>query len=402
MNTYNNADVEKAVYWDPYSPEIAANPYPVYRRLRDEAPLYYNEELDFYVVSRFADVDRCLLDTKTFSSARSDILEFIKSGVTAPPGMFIWEDPPQHTAYRSVVARVFTPKRMNALEGQIREYCARCLDPLIGAERIDFIADLGAKLPGGVIGMLLGIPDEDRDAVRERIDAALRTEAGKPMEVNQASYQGEGFEDYIEWREKNPSNDLMTELLNVEFTDPEGVKRKLTRDEILIFINVIAGAGNETTSRLIGWTGKVLSDYPDQRREIAKNPALINAAVEEILRVEPPGTQVARYVTQDIEIHGKTVPEGSVLQCLVAAANRDERQYPEGDNFSVHREGPSHITFGRGIHACLGAALARVEGRVALDELLKRFPDWTVDIENSVLSSSSTTRGWDTLPAFTR
>ncbi len=399
MSTYN-AGASGSVYWDPYHPEINANPYPMYQRLHKEAPLFYNEDYDFFLVSRFADVDRVLLDRETFSSARSDILEFIKQDIDIPKGMFIWADPPSHTAYRAVVARVFTPKRMNDLEGKIRAYCARCLDEKIGADRIDFIADLGAKIPGGVIGMLLGIPDEDRDAVRERVDAALRTEAGKPMAFEQTSFQGEGFEEYIEWRVNNPSDDLMTELLNVEFQDETGVKRKLTRDEILIFVNVIAGAGNETTSRLIGWTGKVLGDHPDQRREIAKNPALIPAAIEEILRIEPPGTMVARYVTRDIEIHGKTVPQGSVMISLIAAANRDETRFVAGGRFNIHRDGPPHITFGRGIHSCLGSALARVEGRVALDEILKRFPDWTVDTENSQLSFSSTTRGWDALPAF--
>jgi cytochrome P450 len=399
MNTNNNADT---VYWDPYRPDLNEDPYPVFARLREEAPVYFNQEYDFYAVSRFGDVEKCLADRETFSSARSDVLEFIKADIEVPKGMFIWEDPPLHTAYRNVVGRAFTPKRMNAIEEQIRAYCARCLDPLIGTDRFDFIADLGAQLPGGVIGMLIGIPDEDRDAVRERVDAALRTETGKPMEVSQASYQGEGFDDYIDWREKHPSDDLMTELLNVEFMDETGTKRKLTRDEILIFVNVLAGAGNETTSRLIGWTGKILSDHPDQRREIAKNPTLVNAAIEEILRFEPPGPSVARYVTRDVEIHGKTVPAGSAMLCLVASANRDEQRFPDGSRFDVHRQGAPHITFGRGIHSCIGSALARIEGRVALDELLKRFPDWTVDLENSSLSSSSTTRGWDTLPAFTR
>jgi cytochrome P450 len=401
MDIATNTNASGPVNWDPYDPAISANPYPVYRRLRDEAPMYYNKAYDFYTVSRYSDVDQCLMDRETFSSARGDVLEIIRSGTEVPKGMFIWEDPPLHTAYRNVVARVFTPKRMNELEGKIREYCARCLDPLIGAEHIDFIADLGTKLPGGVIGMLLGIPDEDRDLVRERVDSRLRTEAGKPMETSQIGTLGEGFDAYVEWRVTHPSNDLMTELLNVEFQDETGTTRKLTRDEILIFVSVLAGAGNETTSRLIGWIGKVLSDHPDQRREIAKNPTLIPAAIEEILRVEPPGTQVARYVTRDIEIHGVTAPQGSVMQCLVAAANRDERRFPDGDRFNIHRNGPPHIAFGRGIHACIGSALARVEGRVALDELLKRFPDWTVDLENSQLSSSSTTRGWETLPAFT-
>ena len=402
MDTATEAQGDEAVYWDPYRPDIGENPYPTFRRMREEAPLYYNEEYDFYALSRFADIESHLGDTETFSSARSDILEFIKEDIDIPRGMFIWEDPPLHTVYRNVVARVFTPRRMNDLETQIRDYCARCLDPLVGSERIDFIADLGAKLPGGVIGMLLGIPDEERDVVRERVEAALRTETGKPMEVSQATYQGEGYEAYLDWRAKNPSDDLMTTLLGVEFKDETGTTRKLTREEILIFVNVIAGAGNETTSRLIGWTGKILGDHPEQRRHVVADPALIPAAIEEILRFEPPGPAVARYVTRDIEIHGQTVPAGSAMLFLLASANRDEERFPDGDSFNVKRQGSPHITFGRGIHSCLGSALARVEGRVALDEVLKRFPDWTVDVENAKLSSSSSTRGWDTLPAFTR
>jgi len=391
----------KAIYWDSFNPEISANPYSLYKRLRDEAPLYYNKEHDFYAVSRFADVERCLADHQSFSSARGDIFEIIKANIDVPPGMFIWEDPPEHTAYRAVVSRVFTPRRMNDLAGKIRAYCASCLDPLVGTGRIDFIADLGAKLPGGVIGMLLGIPEQDRDIVRERVEASLRTEAGQPMSVDQTSFQGEGFEEYIDWRVKNPSSDLMTELLGVEFQDATGTRRKLTREEVLIFVNVIAGAGNETTNRLIGWIGRVLSDYPEQRREIAANSALIPAAIEEILRLDPPSNQVARYVTRDVEIHGQTVAAGSVLQCLIAAANRDERRYTDPDRFDVHREATPHLAFGRGIHACLGSALARVEGRIALEEILKRFPDWTVDLENARMSPSSSTRGWDAVPAFT-
>lgn len=402
MDAATEAQDSEAVYWDPYRPDIGENPYPTFRRLREEAPLYYNKEYDFYALSRFADIESHLADTETFSSARGDILEFIKEDIDVPPGMFIWEDPPLHTAYRNVVARVFTPRRMNDLEEQIRDYCARCLDPLVGAERIDFIADLGAKLPGGVIGMLLGIPDEERDVVRERVESALRTETGKPMEFSQASFQGEGYEEYVDWRARNPSDDLMTMLLEVEFKDVTGTTRKLTREEVLIFVNVLAGAGNETTSRLIGWTGKILGDHPDQRRQIAENPALVPAAMEEILRFEPPGPAVARYVTKDVEIHGQTVPAGSAILFMLASANRDDDRFPDGDSFNVHRDGSPHITFGRGVHSCVGSALARVEGRVALVELLKRFPDWTLDMENAKLSSSSSTRGWDTLPAFTR
>jgi cytochrome P450 len=392
---------EAAVYWDPYKPDFWMNPYPVFRRLREEAPLYRNEEHDFYAISRFRDVEHGLADKEVFSSARGDVLEQIKANLEIPRGMFIWEDPPYHTMHRSVLTRVFTPKRMNELEQEIRAYCARSLDPLVGAGGFDFITDFGAEMPMRVIGMLLGIPEEDQVAIREKVDASLRTEAGKPMDVSQANYRGEGFEDYIDWRAKHPSDDLMTELLQAEYQDETGAKRKLTREQILIFVNILAGAGNETTTRLIGWMGKVLSEHPEQRAEIVKNPALIPNAIEELLRYEPPGPSIARYVARDVELHGQTVPAGSAMLLLVGAANRDEERYPEGDRFDIHRQGPPHLTFGRGIHSCLGSALARIEGRVALDELLKRFPTWTVDLDNAKLSSTSTVRGWDTLPAFT-
>ncbi len=391
-----------SVNWDPYNTEIWADPYPVFRRLREEAPLYYNAEHDFYALSRYADVKQSLSDAGSYSSARGGILEFIKADIQFPKGMFIFEDPPMHTAHRSVVLRVFTPRKMTDLEPKIRAFCRQCLDPLKDADKFDFIKDLGADLAMRVIGMLLGIPEEDQAAIRAQGDAAMRTEAGKPIDLANTRFSGESFEEYVEWRVTHPSDDLMTELLNAEFEDETGTKRKLSRDEVLAFVNIIAGAGNETTARLIGWTGKLLSDHPDQRRELSRNPSLIPNAIEEILRYEPPGHLVARYVTRDVQHHGKTVPAGSAILFVVGSANRDDRQFPEGDRFDIHRPTVSHITFGGGVHACLGKALARVEGHVALDEVLKRWPNWTVDMENAQLSSTSTVRGWDTLPAFTR
>jgi cytochrome P450 len=402
MNAKIAANDCGSVYWDPYRPDLGRNPYPTYRRLREEAPLYYNEQYDFYALSRFSDIEEHFGNTDVFSSARSNIIEYIRQDFDVPDSMFIWQDPPLHTAYRTVVSRVFTPKRMNDLEAQVRDYCVRCLAPLEGSDRFDFIADLGAKLPGGVIGMLLGIPDTERDLIYERVTTGLRTEEGKPMVLDATKYTGENYEEYLDWRIKNPSDDLMTMLLQVEFDDVTGKRRKLTREEILLFVSVLAGAGNETTSRLIGWMGKVLGDHPDQRRQIVENHTLVRAAVEEVLRFEPPGPFVARYVKKEVTVLGHTLPEGSVMLFLLAAANRDEARFPDGDRFDIHRLGSPHITFARGIHSCIGAALARVEGRVALEEVLKRFPEWTVDEDNAKLSSSSTTRGWDTLPAFIR
>jgi cytochrome P450 len=392
MVTTTSSDVS----YDPYDVGINADPYPVFRRLREEAPLYRNEEHDFYAVSRFADVERGLVDRETYISGRGAILELIKANIEMPPGTLIFEDPPIHTVHRSLLSRVFTPKKMNALEPEIRELCARSLDPLVGSGRFDFVRDLGAQMPMRVIGMLLGIPEADQEAVRDRVDADLRTEPGKPMQPGVPS--GEAFAEYIDWRAEHPSDDLMTEMLNAEFEDETGVTRRLTREEILIYVNVIAGAGNETTTRLIGWAGKVLGDHPDQRRALVEDRSLIPNAIEELLRYEPPAPHVARYVARDVEHYGQTVPEGSVMMLLVGAANRDDRRFPDGDRFDIRREVGQHLTFGYGVHFCLGAALARLEGRIALDEVLQRFPEWDVELEQARLAPTSTVRGWETLP----
>lgn len=388
------------VYYDPYDVGIDADPYPTYRRLREEAPLYRNEPHDFFAVSRFDDVQRGLNDKDTFISGRGGILELIRANIEMPPGVLIFEDPPVHSVHRGLLSRVFTPRRMNALEPLVRDFCARSLDPLVGATTLDFVRDLGAEMPMRVIGMLLGIPEEDQEAIRDHSDASLRTEAGQPMRYSQKRFAtGEAFVDYIDWRAEHPSDDLMTQLLLAEFEDETGTTRRLSREEVLTYVNVVAGAGNETTGRLIGWTGKVLSDHPDQRRMLVEDPSLIPAAIEELLRYEPPAPHVARYVNRDVEVQGETIEAGNVMMFLVGSANRDDRRFTDGDAFDIRREQLPHITFGYGIHFCLGAALARLEGRIALEELLKRFPDWEVDLDNARMASTSTVRGWETLPA---
>jgi cytochrome P450 len=389
------------VYYDPYDRDIDADPYPVYRRLREEVPLYYNEEYDFYAVSRFDDVQRGLVDHETFSSARGSVLEFIKANIEMPSGVVIFEDPPEHTVHRGLLSRVFTPKKMQALEPKVREFCARALDPLVGAGRFDFVHDLGAQMPMRTIGMLLGIPETDQEAVRDRANENLSTEAGKPMDVSDGVGDGEFFADYIDWRAEHPSDDLMTELMFTEFEDETGTTRRLTRDEVLIYVSVVATAGNETTNRLIGWTGKVLAEHPDQRRALIEDRSLVPNTIDELLRFEPPTPHVARYVMRDVELYGTTVPAGSALICLSGSANRDDGHYPDADRFDIRRELRQHLTFGYGIHYCLGANLARLEGRVALDEVLQRFPKWEVDYENARRAPTSTVRGWESLPVLT-
>ena len=389
------------VYYDPYDMGLNADPYPAFRRLREEAPLYYNEPHDFYALSRFADVDQALVDYQTFSSARGVILELIKANIDIPPGMVLFEDPPVHDIHRKLLARMFTPRKISDLEPKIREFCAQSLDPLVGTGRFDFVADLGAQMPMRVIGMLLGIPEPDQEAVRDRSNAMIRTEAGQPISMaSEGIDSGEAFAQYIDWRAEHPSDDIMTELLNVQFEDETGTTRRLTRNELLLYVSVVAGAGNETTTRLIGWAGKVLAEHPDQRRQLVENPSLIQQALEELLRYEPPAPHAARYVTRDVKYYGQTVPEGSAMMMLIGAANRDHRQFPpDGDVFDMYRKARQHLTFGVGTHYCLGSALARLEGRIALEEVLKRFPEWDVDLADAKLSPTSTVRGWDNMPA---
>jgi cytochrome P450 len=388
------------LYYDPYDVDIYADPYPTFRRLREEAPLYYNDVHDFWALSRFDDVERGFGDYETFSSARGTHVESIKANIKIPKGVFIHEDPPMHTAHRGVLARVFTPRKMNALEPRVRSYCAEVLDPIVGTDSFNFVSDLGAKMPMRVIGMLLGIPEQDQEEIRQRGDERLRREPGKPSDFSDNSRYGEDsfFNEYIDWRTKHPSNDLMTELINVEFEDETGTVRRLSRGEILTFVSVLATAGNETTNRLIGWTGKVLGDYPDQRRELVADRALVPNTIEEILRFEPPSINGCRSVTRDVEFYGQTVPAGSAVMLIRGAANRDHRAFPpDGDVFDIHRAFNRHLTFGYGIHFCLGAALARLEGRIALDEVLSRFPDWEVDLEHAELDTAIV-RGWKSLP----
>ena len=394
----------REIYFDPYDVALNADPYPMCRRLREESPLYYNEQHHFYALSRFDDVDRALVDYQTFSSAKGAILELIKANIDIPPGVLLFEDPPIHDVHRKLLSRMFTPRKINELEPKIREFCARSLDPLVGTDRFDFVADLGAQMPMRVIGMLLGIPEEYQEAARDRANANLRTEAGKPMDATaEHMMNGEFFGQFIDWRAEHPSDDIMTELLHVEFEADTGTVRRLRRDELLTYISVVSGAGNETTTRLIGWAGKVLAEHPDQRRELVADSSLIPAAVEELLRYEPPAPHIARYVTRDVEYYGQRVPAGSVMMLLVGAANRDHRQFPpDGDVFDIRRESRQHLTFSVGTHYCLGSALARLEGRIALEEILKRFQEWHVDLDDAKLSPTSTVRGWETMPAVLR
>ena len=379
----------------------------MWKRLRDERPLYYNDRYDFYALSRFEDVQKCSVDWATYVSSKGTVLELVKEIVKGsfqvPAGSIIFEDPPTHDLHRGLLARVFTPRRMKELEPKVREFCAHSLDPLVASGGFDFVRDIGAPVPMRTIGMLLGIPEHDQDAIREQIDEGLRLkESGVPtITVDQmAEDQNSVFQEYIDWRAEHPADDVMTDLLQAEFEDATGTRRRLTRAEVLNYVNLLAAAGNETTTRLIGWAGSVLAQHPDQRKELAEDRSLVPNAIEELLRYESPSPVQSRYVTKDVEHYGHTVAGGSVMVLLTAAANRDEREFPDPDRFDINRKIGHHLAFGYGVHFCLGASLARLEGRVALDEILQRFPSWDVDWDNAVAARTSTVRGWESLPVL--
>lgn len=390
------------VYYDPYDHAIDDDPYPVWRRMRSEAPLYYNDKYNFYALSRYDDVAAALPDWQTYRSGHGTTADILFSGIEVPPGILLFEDPPLHDLHRRLLSRVFTPRRMLAVEDMVREYCCSALDPLQDADGFDFVTDLGAFMPMRTIGYLLGIPEEGQQQIRDINDRNITVgnEAGDISPTIFAETIGM-FAEYIEWRATHPSDDLMTDLLNAEVEEADGTRRPLERTEVLAYTAMVAGAGNETTARLIGFMGQLLGEHPDQRHELVADPALIPGAVEETLRYEAPSPVQARYVARDVELYGRTVTEGSYMLLLNGSANRDDAHFPDPDRFDIHRGG-GHLSFGQGIHFCLGSALARLEARVAFEEVLRRWPDWTVDYENASRARTSSVRGWARLPVRTR
>ncbi|BBZ14878.1 cytochrome P450 [Mycobacterium branderi] len=394
-----------SINYDPYDFEVDADPYPTFRRLRDEAPIYYNRKYDFYALSRYDDIKKASLEWQIYQSGHGSVLELIKSGAPIPPGFILFEDPPVHDLHRGLLARVFTMRRIAEIEPKVRAFCVATLDPLIDHGSFDFVADFGSEIPMRTIGMMLGIPDADQPQHRQRIDEGFKLDSGDASPDGSAALlnllDAERFGSYIDYRQQHPADDVMTDLLNATYTDTDGREKRLDKVAIQTYVGLLAAAGNETTVRLIGWAGKVLAEHPDQRRQLAENPSLIPGAIEELLRYEAPSPVQARYVAHDVEHYGTTVPQGSVMLLLTASANRDERMFADPDRFDIHRKARQHLAFGFGIHHCLGAHLARLEARVALEEVLKRFPEWEVDWDNAVQAHTSTVRGWERLPVIT-
>lgn len=400
-----------SIYYDPYSFEIDENPYPWFKRLRDDAPLYYNEKYNFYALSRFADVDAASKDWETFSSARGTVLELLDLPPEHIPRMIIFMDPPQHDRMRALVNRGFKPRQIAKLESRLREIARELLAPYGPGDTFDFIQDYGGPFASMVIGELAGVPREDLHFVRQWGEEQLQIQEGEdafkaaktmggekpPTEAGDRINLRRYFKELAAKRLADPQDDMISAVLASEIEGADGNIRPLEERELLDFITLLSGAGVETVSRLMGWAGVYLPRHPEQFDAIRQDYSLLPGAIEELLRIEPPSPVQARITTRAVTLHGTTLAPGSRVLLLTGSAGRDEREYPDPDRFDIHRD-PRHVSLGKGVHFCLGAALARLEAKVALEEMLNRFPHWTPDESRSERIHTSTVRGYRRLP----
>ena len=379
------------VEYDPLDPVLDEAPYEVWRAMRDQQPVYRNERRGFWALSRYEDVAEALKDTTRFSSAHGNVLELM-SPDPVDSAMMILNDPPGHTRLRRLVSRAFTLRRTAALEEDVRSVCRELLDAIDASAEVDLVQEYAAQVPSRVISRLLGVPGEDRERVRLLIDECFHLDEEHGF-VNDVALTAMGeLGGYLDRRLRHlaeePGDDLLSALTGAG----------LTRRETIDFAMLLVMAGTETVGRLLGWAALLLDEHPDQRADLVADPALVPQAVEEVLRFEGPSPVQARFTTEDVTLHGVTIPARSVVLLLTSSAGRDERQYgPDAGVFDIHREQRHHVSFGYGVHFCLGASLARLESRIALEELLARFPSWTVDRNRSVRAHTSTVRGWSRL-----
>jgi cytochrome P450 len=381
---------------NPFAPEFQADPWPVYRHLREHAPLYRNERLDFWALSRFADVLSASQDWATYSSAEGTLLERLDPAFLEATPMMIFLDPPRHDRLRRLVQRAFTPRRLAALEPFVRATAAAGLDGLVARGGGDVVADLAALLPMEVIFTLLGVPADDRRPLRRWIDDSLdRTPEG-------------GFPDHALTAMANLLQYWFRFLPRVRARPDEGLVsalcaadidgEALTDGEIVGFCQLLGAAGNETVTKLLANTVVLLHRHPEAWAACRADPGRIPNAVEEALRWTSPSQYQGRVTTRDVSWYGRTVPRGARILLLTAAANRDDRQFPDPDRFDVGREIPVALGFGHGVHFCLGAALARLEMRVALEEMARRMPRFTVDEAGCRRVHGSNVHGWSSVP----
>jgi cytochrome P450 len=370
--------------YDPVAPGFQDRIYDVYRTLRDDFPVYRDPDDGRFALSRFDDVWRCVHEWETFSSAG------VAEADALMPQM-IYMDPPRHSALRGLVSRAFTPKRMADMEGRIREVARALIDRFIGRGRCDLVTELAAQLPSTIAGELIGVPEEHRESFRSWTEQFIAIEG--PDDFTDAAGKIYGlFGELLAERRAGPEDDLMSALIAAE-ADGE----RLTEQELLGFSFLLLIAGNDTTTSLIGSGAALLARHPDQRAALVDDPSRWPGALEEMLRIESPTQVLPRTATRDVTVDGTLIPAGSRVMLVWGAANHDDREFDEPERFDITRRIGRHLAFGHGPHYCMGAALARLEARVAFEELLARIPDYELD-GSPKWWKSSWARSYETLP----
>ncbi len=377
--------------FDPFSVEFFEDPWDMYRWLRDEAPVYRNERLGFWALSRYADCVEALRDVATFTSTRGVHLaqltraEFGELAQAVGLPLLIMMDPPDHERMRKLVSRAFTPRRIASWEPVVERVVGRFLDDLAGATAFDVTRDLAGPFPVEVICEIVGVPEGDRQQIRHWTDAMIEVEVGNPFPTSEGIEASIAFEEYVralvtDMRRRGGGDGMLCDLLEAEVERPDGGRERLSDEEVVGFVILLTAAGSETVTKLVGSGVLTFEEWPDQRERLKADPSLAAPAVEECLRWRAPSQYQGRWSRQESEFHGVTIPAGQPVLLVTGAATRDERAYVDPDRFDITREGPLGISFGHGIHFCIGAHLARLEGRVAFTELYRRWPDLQVDL----------------------
>ncbi len=390
--------------FDPFSDVFFDDPYELYRVLRDEAPVHFNEHYGFWALTRHADVLAASHDWRTFSSSHGIDLYTLSldGGMVAGLGMMIMQDPPDHHRLRSLVSKVFHPRSIQGLEPMVAEVIRGYADQLDGRGSFDAVEDFAAPFPVEIISRMLGVPPADRQKIRHWIDLTLEREPGEsgPSQAGQEAMLEAVvyFQHLASGKRRHPGDDMLTRLTQATLEREDGTITALSDDEIAGFAALLGGAGAETVTKLVGNAFVLLARHRDQWRAMADDPLLVPGAVEEILRYWPPSQYQGRYSVQDSEWHGTTIPAGYPVLLLTGAATRDEREYPDPDRFDITRVSGHALGFGFGIHTCLGAALARMESRLALGEMIRRWPDFTVDEAGARRVQMANVAGYASVP----
>lgn len=392
-----------AVAFDPFSAEFFNDPYPIYRRLRDEAPVFYSEDLDFFALSRHEDVAAAFKDFETFSSARGVTLDQVSTGEVLKEPLVQFMDPPAHRRMRGLVNKVFTPRAVIALESIVRATIDRYFSRL-DTDAFDVVADFSAYFPVEVITTMLGVPEEDRQAVRRYQDQVLERAPGSTgmSEAGKKAVEASGLLYYhlVQQRRAQPREDMVSALIAVEVERDDGTKTKLDDVEIVGFCLLLGGAGAETVTKLVGSAMVLFSKHRDQWEQLRADRTRIPDAVEEVLRFDGPVQYDCRYSLKDSQLHGVTIPAHKTVMLLPASANRDERAFSDPDTFDINRDRAEaqNLGFGYGIHSCLGAALARMESKIALDHLLDLLPWFEVATDELRRVAMTNVNGYANVP----